>query len=260
MDRVGVYFHSILLVAKRDFKHLFVSPLFFIWAGASCILLSFIFIRQLFMFSEAYSRLQAGAGGNIHEALFAPYLSFIHLILIFSLPILSMKLLAEEKQKHTFDLLMTAPLSSLQMVLGKYLALLSSLALFLCFALFYPLSLAFLTKLSWGMLFSAWIGVFLLSAIYGSAGLLASSLSASLFLSAFASLILNIGILVVFQRSSLTGLPLPETALDYLSLDLHFDRFLQGSFSLSSFVFFFCLIIFFIFLVFKSVEITRWRS
>ena len=255
-----IFFRPVFLVAKRDFRHLFLSPLFFIWAGVSCILLSFVFLRALFFFSDMYSSIQSGPGGNIHEALFSPYISFVHVILIFSLPALSMKLLAEEKQNHTFDLLMTSPLSSLQMVLGKYAALLSSLALFLGFAFFYPLSSAFFADLSWGTLFGSWTGVFLLSAVYGAAGLLASSLSASLFLSAFVSLILNIGILVVFQRDSLTGIPLPEAVLDYLALDLHFDRFLEGSFSLSSFVFFFCLIIFFIFLVFKSVEITRWRS
>ena len=131
------------LVARRDFKYLILSPLFFVWTGISFIFLSYIFPRDLFRFASSYIVPAFGQnpdqGRNIHFDVFVAHISYLNLILLFAIPILTMKLLAEEKRNRTFDLLMSSPLSSLQMVLGKYLALLMALTLFLFFSLIYPL-------------------------------------------------------------------------------------------------------------------------
>lgn len=260
---IKLAFYQVFLIAKKDFKYLFLSPMFFIFVGVSFIFLSYTFPRDLFQFINSYAKPSftqtANQGANIHFSVFVSYMSYLNLILLFVVPIFTMKLLAEEKRNHTFDLLMTSPISSLRLVLGKYLALLMILGLFLILSLIYPLSTWFWIDIPIGPLFSTYLGLFFLCAVYGATGLFASSLSVSLFLSAFIGMILNIGLWFISQgqaaQSSISG-----SIMDYLSFSQHLTNFVKGSLTLNSFVFFISLIIFFIFFVVKVVEISKWRS
>ena len=241
-----------------------LSPLFFVWTGISFVFLSYNFPRDLFRFAMSYAMPafgpQADQGRNIYFDVFVAHISYINLIFLFSIPILGMKLLAEEKRNRTFDLLMTSPLSSLQMVLGKYMALLLLISLFLLFSLTYPLSTGFFAEAPLGPLVSSYIGLFLLASVYSATCLFASSLSQSLFLSAFIGMILNIGLWFISQQGQNSGSAVLNSIMDYLSLSAHLTNFIKGSLVINSFVFFFSLIVFFLFLVFKSVEFIRWRS
>ena len=147
VNDIKIFFKQSFLVAMKDFRTMALSPLFFGWIGISFIFLSYNFPRDLFRFAMSYAMPafgpNANQGRNIHFDVFVMHISYINLIFLFAIPILGMKLLAEEKKNRTFDLLMTAPLSSLQMVLGKYLALIMLLFLFLLLSLIYPLSTGF---------------------------------------------------------------------------------------------------------------------
>ena len=241
-----------------------LSPLFFGWAGISFIFLSYNFPRDLFRFAMSYAMPVFGQnpdqGRNIHFDVFVAHISYINLIFLFSIPVLGMKLLAEEKRNRTFDLLMTSPLSSLQMILGKYFALLLLLSLFLLFSLIYPLSTGFFAEIPMGPLVSSYIGLFLLASVYSAICLFASSLSQSLFLSAFIGMILNIGLWFISQQGQSSSSSVWSSVMDYMSLSAHLTNFIKGSLVINSVVFFLSLIVFFLFLVFKSVEFIRWRS
>ena len=250
------------LIAKKDFKSLLLSPLFFVWAGVSFVFVSYIFPRDLFRFAMSYAMPAFGGAGqerNIHFDVFVAHVSYMNLILLLSIPVLGMKLLAEEKQNRTFDLLMTSPLSSLQMILGKYLALLCLVSVFLFCSLLYPLSTAFFTEIPLGPLFSSYLGLFFLVSLYSAVALFASSLSSSLFLSAFIGMILNIGLWFISQQGD-GGASIMAHVMSYLSISTHLTNFIKGSISTSSILFFLTVVIFFLFLVFKSVEFIRWRS
>ncbi|MCZ0931588.1 MAG: ABC transporter permease [Oligoflexia bacterium] len=263
-NEIKIFFRQTFLVAMKDFKSMVLSPLFFGWTGISFIFLSYNFPRDLFRFAMSYAMpvfgQSADQGRNIHFDVFVAHISYINLIFLFAVPVLGMKLLAEEKRNRTFDLLMTSPLSSLQMVLGKYFSLLMLLFLFLLFSLIYPLSTGFFTEIPLGPLVSSYIGLFLLAGVYSAVCLFASSLSQSLFLSAFIGMILNIGLWFISQQGQNSGSEVWSSIMDYLSLSAHLTHFIKGSLVINSFVFFLSLIIFFLFLVFKSVEFIRWRS
>ena len=264
-NEIKIFFTQLILVAVKDFKSIVLSPLFFAWLGISFIFLSYNFPRDLFRFAMSYAMPVFGQGGqqgqNIHFDVFVEDHIYINLILLFfTVPILGMKLLAEEKRNRTFDLLMTSPLSSLQMILGKYFSLIAVLALFLLFSLLYPLSTGFFVEIPLGPLFSSYIGLFLLASLYSAVSLFASSLSQSLFLSAFIGMILNIALWFISQQGQSSDSTIGTAILDYMSLSAHLTNFIKGSLVISSLVFFLSFIIFFLFLVFKSVEFTRWRS
>ncbi len=264
LNDISLFFRQTFLVAGKDFKRLISSPLFFVWTGISFIFLSYNFPRDLFRFASSYAMPAFGQnpaqGRNIHFDVFVSHISYLNLMFLFVVPVLAMKLLAEEKRNRTFDLLMTSPLSSLQMVLGKYISLLMILGIFLFFSLAYPLSTGFFANIPIGPLFSSYLGLFLLAGVYGSASLFASSLSQSLFLSAFIGVILNIGLWFISQGGQDSSNVILSGIMDYLSLSQHLTHFIKGSLVTNSFVFFFSLIVFFLFLVFKVVEIARWRS
>lgn len=249
-------------VGLRDFHHLCLSPLFLVFTGLSCIFLSYMFPRDLFRFASSYAMpmLQQGAPSrNIHFEVFVAHISYINLIFLFCIPILTMKLIAEEKKNHTFDLLMTAPLSSWQIVLGKYLAVVSTLTIFLLVTLIYPLSTAFFTEIPVGPLVAAYIGLFLLLATYCAVGLFASSLTSSLFLSVFIGVILNIALWFISQGQDYKS-PILTSTMEYLSLAQHLTNFVKGSLVVQSFAFFLSCIILFLFLVYKMIEFSRWKS
>ena len=260
LSEIRLFFRQSFLVAKKDFLSLALSPLFFIWTGISFILLSYNFPRDLLRFARSYSMPMFGQNPdqNIHFDVFINHVSYINLILLFAVPVLGMRLIAEEKQNRTFDLLMTSPLSSLQMLLGKYFSLLFILFLFLFFSLIYPLSTGFFAEIPLGPLFSSYLGLMFLCALYSAVSLFASSISSSLFLSAFIGMILNIGLWFLSQSSQGAGFWME--VMNYLSLSSHLTNFVKGSVVISSVVFFLSWIILFLFLVFKSVEWTRWRA
>ena len=264
LNELKIFFRQTFLVALKDFKSMVLSPLFFGWTGISFIFLSYNFPRDLLRFAMTYAMPAFGQnaeqGRNIHFDVFVAHISYINLIFLFAVPVLGMKLLAEEKRNRTFDLLMTSPLSSLQLVLGKYFSLLMLLSLFLLFSLIYPLSTGFFAQIPIGPLVSSYIGLFLLASVYSAVCLFASSLSQSLFLSAFIGMILNIGLWFISQQGQDSGSAVWNNIMDYLSLSAHLTNFIKGSLVVNSFVFFLSLIVFFLFLVFKSVEFIRWRS
>ena len=258
-----LFFRQSTVIAVRDFLQLLVSPLFYVFAGLSCIFLSYVFPRDLFRFASAYimPAFQQGAGParNIHFEVFVAHISYINLVLLFCVPILAMKLLSEEKKNRTYDLLMTAPVSSLQIVIGKYLALMSILTIFLLITLIYPLSTTFVTDIPVGPLVSSYIGLFLLTGVYAAIGLFTSSLTGSLFLSVFIGIILNIALWFISQGQEFSS-PALTSVMEYLSLSQHLTNFIKGSLVINSFTFFLSFTIFFLFLVYKVIEFSRWRS
>ena len=264
-DEIKLFFKQIASVAAKDFKYLALSPLFFAFTGVCCVVLSYVFPRALFNFADKYIAPSFGTGesaprANIYfEVFMDQHISLINFIILVAVPVLAMKSLSEEKRNGSFDLLMSAPISSIQLVLGKYLALLAVLGVFILFSLLYPLSTAFVVEIPFRFLAGGYLGLFCLAAIYSAVGLFASSLSKSLVLSAFLGVILNIALWMFSIGGNLQG-GFFGSIMEYLSLARHLRHFMFGSIVISSCVFIFCVIAFFLFLVFKTVELSRWRS
>ena len=262
--KLKMFFRQIFVITWTDFKQLTFHPLFFLAMGLCCIFISYMFPRELMQFASSYIapawQQAPGQTRNIHFDVFVPHVSLVNLLLIFLIPAFSMKLLAEERKNKTFDLLMTVPLSSLQIVLGKYLALILTLILFLIVTMLYPLSTIFFTKIPTGPFLTSWLGLFFLAATYAAAGLFASSLTASVMLSMIMGVIFNISLLLISHGKEFSDNPIFQNVMEYISLSEHFVNFIKGSLVISSLVFFFSCILFFLFLVYKVIEFSRWRS
>ena len=170
------------IIFKKEMSGYFFSPLFYFIAFVMTLLLSVMFAISLdkFAYTAANAMMQFGVSAqqqNIHYAVFLPHLSLLNLLLIFLIPALSMRLIAEEKKMRTFDLLLTSPITSTSIVMGKYLATLVTLLALIMVAMIYPLVSRQMAAFAWAPTVIAAFGIFMVAAVYAAMDLFASSLT-----------------------------------------------------------------------------------
>ncbi len=258
---------NILTIFKKEMRCLTMNPFFFIIAGLFSCIWSYSFFRSLGSFliqsmASSSPYMQASPGQlNIHYAVFSNHISLTHILLLFALPAFTMKLFTEEKKQGTFDLLITYPIASYDIVIGKFLAALGSLLLLVFISFLYPLmTFGVIENFPWGMLMSSYIGLLLICSVYIALGLLASALSRSIILSVVLGVMLNLFILLILGQSyALTDIPVVRAVLEYMSFAQHFVVFIKGQIKLSSLVWFMSFIAFIIFLTDRVIEFSRWR-
>ncbi len=263
------FFHQL----KKDFKQIVFRPVFFLMAGLSCAILSFRFLRKLFEFSlKAGVRPYApdGMGGhNIYQTVFIDHLSTTHLLLLFIVPVFTMRLMAEEKKLRTFDLLLTAPITSTKIVMSKFLSAYSAVLLLIGLSFIYPLSTSWLADFNMSLLLSAYLSMALLVGVYTAIGLFSSSLTSSVMLSVFLGVIFIVALHfdfftlilhLVSPGGRLFDHPLYSPIVEYLSIATHLDGFFRGHMVSGGIVFFFIVSGFFLFMTQRIIESSRWRT
>src|SRR5687768_17096124 len=122
---------GLMVIARKELGGFFASPTFYVMLFLITAILSYVYPIQLILFHQMVSTFVMQPGlppqqFNIHYGEFLRLLSYLNLMLIFVVPALTMKLIAEEKKMRTFDLLLTAPVTSAQIVVGKYIAALGA--------------------------------------------------------------------------------------------------------------------------------------
>lgn len=256
---------NILVIAKKDFKSLVCSaPLWIISALCSAIW-SYLYLRELSAFVQRSAFAGSGPMGeagslNIYYEVFAKHISLSNVIFLFLIPAVTMKLLSEERKQKTYNLLLTVPVSSLSIAVGKFLAGFGAALVLVFISLLYPLGTGLVADFSYSVLFSAYLGLTLIVGAYVSVGLLASSLTQSPLLSVMMGVILNLSLLIVLgQADFLSTYPALQSMVEYLSIGNHFVEFMKGLLQSKSVVYFISFIGFFIFLTNRVIESSRWR-
>ena len=117
---------NILAIAQKELRSYFVSPIAYVVVGLFAVLFGYFFVASLTIlvrFSQQAGMFQGGGPPaiNINEFMIRPLLSNTAIILLFFLPFLTARAYAEEKRSGTIELLLTSPLSDLQIILGKFL-------------------------------------------------------------------------------------------------------------------------------------------
>ena len=170
---------------------------------------------------------------------------------------ITMRLLSEEKKLRTFDLLLTSPITSLKLILGKFCAAYLVGFLLLVISFLYPLFSGLFAEYNMKLLLSAYMAISLLVMVYTAIGLLSSALTSSIMLSSVLGIVFNLS-LHFMSNWSTSDNPVMSRVMEYLTLFTHLDGFFQGNIALSSILFFFILTGFFLFLCQRFVEFSRW--
>lgn len=199
-------------LAKRELYAYFFSPIAYVVIVIYLLFAGWFFFSRFFLFGVLEMR---------------TYFATAPLLLMFLAPAITMRLLAEEFNTGSYEMLMTLPLSVTEMLLGKWLAAFGFLAVILGFTLSYPLTLATLGPLDWGPVVGGYLGLLCLGATYLSLGLLTSALTRNqivAFILGFAACfaLYLVDKILLFVPSFLVGL------FEYLGADYHFQNFARG--------------------------------
>src|SRR5581483_10701334 len=121
----GQRMSNIIAIAHKELKSYFASPIAYIVLGFAAILFGWFFVNLLYYFDRMSLQAGTGFGGpesvNVNEMLISPLFLNVGVILLFTLPLVTMRTYAEEKRTGTIELLLTAPLTDFQIVMGKFL-------------------------------------------------------------------------------------------------------------------------------------------
>ncbi len=254
-----------LTIANKEVKSFFSSPGFYVIGGISCAVFSWMYPIQLGRFYEGLSQGVASPGMpkemmNIHATVFMQHLGILNLMLLLIVPAFTMRLLSEEKKIRTFDLLLTSPITSMDIVLGKFIATCALLLGYMLLALSYPLITSTFATVHWPTLATSFTAIFMLGCVYAAIDLFCSSLTESVFISYVVSLIANIFIWFMASGSQIMDSNISRQVFEHISLGNHLGEMVNGTIRTSSLIYIVSLVVLFVFLAERVVESSRWRS
>ncbi len=225
--------NAIWAIASTEFRRMFLSPLAWSILAVVQFILAWMFLLGLNEYSVQTQATAVGAENiaGISEAMIPFLFSTAASIMLVVMPLITMRLFAEERMNQTLILLTSSPLSSTQIVLGKYFSVLGFVLLFVGLLAAMPLSLALATQLDWGQLAAAVLGLTLLLAAFAAAGLFLSSLARQPVIAAVTTFGFLLLLDVLYQSGHSQGAS--SELFVYLSAFGHFLSFAGGMFDSS---------------------------
>lgn len=241
---------TVWIIAVKEFKQYFISPVAYATAGAIYLILGGIFALNI------YFGLPSGQINPDGRIVIQPLV----LILVFVTPALTMRLLADEQRMGTLELLLTSPVRDWELVLGKWLGSYAFMILVLAMTWIYPLILHQLTEpgIDQGILVTSYLGLLGMTAAMLALGLLASSLFNSPIASFFTGVGLLLGLWIIGSVGS--GAGTISQILGYLGLMDHFyDNLYLGILDWGDMIYYLSLTALALFYSTQVVETRRWR-
>lgn len=249
------------LLAK-ELRSYFVSPVVYVVGAVFLLivgLLAYIYIVFTGVQAIQLMQVQGQAQINLNDLVFRNLFSSIRFVLLIVLPILTMRLFAEEKKLRTFEFLMTSPISLNEIVAGKFVSVFLVFLGLLGLTGLIPLTLALFSDFDWYPVLTGYLGLLLLGALFISVGALASALTENQIVAAFVSF----GLLLFFWLLSAVGSLLGDTAagqvISYLSFMEHYDHLVRGLVDTRDLVYFVSALTLMLFLTHRVVDSTRWK-
>ncbi len=227
----------IRFIAARELRSLFLSPLAWTILAVVQVILAFMFFSQIDFYVQLQPRLALmPAAPGITEMIVSPLFANAAIVLLLVVPLLTMRLISEERRNQTLSLLFSAPVSMTQIVLGKYIGVMTFLMLQLILIIVMSLSLLLGGALDFGVLASCSLGLALLLASFAALGLLISTLTAQPIVAAVATFGLLL-LLWIMQSSASSG-STDGNVMSYLSVLSHYQPMLRGVFSSADIIYF----------------------
>ena len=246
----------IFTIAIRELKNLFLSPLAWTIMAVLQLILAYLFLAQLDTFVLLQPRLAGIEGApGVTDIVVAPLLQTSGFLLLLIAPAITMRVFSDERRNRTLSLLLSAPVSMTDIVLGKFLGVSLFFLLLLSLLAAMPLALYAGTTLDAGKLAAGLLGLALLLATFAAIGVFMSSLTEQPVVAAISTLgILMLLWIIDWSGDSQEGM---TDLLPYLSLKTHFQSFLKGLFSTTDVAYFLLLIAAFLILAIRRLDQQR---
>lgn len=235
---------NINIIFKKELKSYFNTPMAYIFLVVFAIVTGYFFTNTFFLFNQSNMR-----------ALF----NIVPLVYLFFIPAITMGLIAREKNIGTMEVISTLPIKDVEFVVGKFLSALSLIALGLAFTLIHFFTLMNVgTNIDYGGVFTGYLGLLMLGAVYASVGTFASSVTDNQVI----AFIISVFIVLVFflMDKMLHFMPVSIAGLiQYISVDYHLSNISRGVIDSRNIIYFASLIGLFLFTTVRVLEIRKWR-
>jgi ABC-2 type transport system permease protein len=240
-----------------------VSPIGYIVIGFFALLFGWFYVTLLNYFVRQSMQMGQFGGGpeamNVNQVMIRPLLQNVTILLLFLMPMVTMRSYSEEKRSGTIELLLTSPLTDLEIILGKFFGALALWAVALAVTLIHIALLFVYGTPEWKPIATAYLGLLLMGGCFISVGLLISSLTSNQIVAGMATFGVFLFLWVVNWIGSFSG-GMVDTVTQYLSIIDHFDDFSKGVIDTSHLVYYLSFIGFGLFLTARSVDSERWRG
>jgi len=246
----------ILTIASRELKNLFLSPLAWAIMAVLQLILAYLFLSQLDTFMLLQPRLAGIEGApGVTDIVVAPLLQTTGFLLLLVAPAITMRVFSDERRNRTLSLLLSAPVSMTDIVLGKFLGVTLFFLLLLVLLAAMPLALYAGTTLDAGKLAAGLLGLGLLLSAIAAIGVFMSSLTEQPVVAAISTLGLLMMLWIIDWSGD--GAQGVTDLLPYLSLKTHFESFLKGLFSTADVAYYLLLIATFLLLGIRRLDQQR---
>ncbi|SPD73867.1 Predicted ABC transporter, permease protein [uncultured Desulfobacterium sp.] len=199
-------------IFRKEFRTYFVSPIAYIVISIFLLVTGWFFFMTFFLYNQADLR---------------NFFALLPITFSFVVPAVTMRLFSEELNIGSYEILLTLPVTSRDVILGKFFASVALIAAMLLPTLAYPITISFLGELDWGPVAGGYIGAILLGAAFSSVGLFASSLTRNQIVAFIIGMAICFALTLVdkmlfFMPQSLLGF------FEYLGADFHFQNISKG--------------------------------
>lgn len=255
---------NVVAIARRELQSYFASPIAYVMLGLFALIFGWMFYSFLRFFAEQSLRMsQMGMQGpqalNVNEMMIRPLLLQAGVVVLFFLPMLTMRSFAEEKRSGTIELLLTSPLTDVEIIFGKFLGAMALYTAMLSITLIHMAILFIFGDPEWKPIATGYLGLLLMGGCFLSLGLFISSLTKNQIVAAMATFAVFLMLWVLNWISSFVG-PTTQAVLAHLSITEHFDDFAKGIIDTKHVIYYLSFIAFGLFLTMKSVDSERWRG
>jgi ABC-2 type transport system permease protein len=252
-----------LLICQKELKSYFTSPI----AYAAMAIFGLIFGWVFFNASRDFVRFtfQAQMMGradtvNINDSIIRPLLGFAGTISLFLVPMITMRLFAEEKRTGTIELLLTSPVKDMEIILGKWMG---ALTLYVCVLFMSMVNMALLFvwgKPDWKPVLVGYLGLILQGGCLLAIGGLISTMTRNQIIAGIATFFISLLLWLLSWFTAFDTTSVSSQVIGYLSIVTHFENFGKGVVDSKDVVFYISMIYFSLFLTSRSLESLRWRA
>jgi ABC-2 type transport system permease protein len=251
-------------IADKELQSYFVQPVAYVVMTVFVLLSGFFFfalLRRFDVLLEVYGAMQNGAQLehlNLNQMVVEPLLHNMAIVLVILVPAITMRSFAEEKRTGTYELLLTVPLRTGEIVAGKFMAGAMLVLIMIALSALFAVILVGFGNPEIGLMASGYLGLALLGVSFVAVGMFTSSVTQNQIIAAISSFGLLLLLFVISWPAQAGGASFAGL-LKYLSLPDHFGQMVQGVIDTQDIIYFLSVISIALFLTQRSVESARWR-
>jgi ABC-2 type transport system permease protein len=255
---------NILAIANKELRSYFASPIAYIVIGLFAALYGFFFwaILQYFV-AQSMQMGQFGMQGpqsmDVNQQLIRPLVQNVTILVLFLMPMVTMRTYSEEKRSGTIELLLTSPVSDFQIIMGKFLGAMALYLVMLAVSLIHIAILFIYGHPEWKPILTAYLGLVLLGGCFISLGLFISSLTKNQIVAGIVTFAVFLFLWIITWIGSFSG-PTVDKLTTYVSIIDHLDDFGKGVIDTTHVIYYLSFMTFGLFLTAKSVDSERWRG